>query len=61
MCGDNGAAGCPIDDIPPQLIDVNPPDGTVNFNGQTVELMFSELNFVLEIKTKFKSPFLFIG
>ena len=34
--------GGPIDDIPPQLIDVNPPDGTVNFNGQSVELIFSE-------------------
>ena len=34
--------GGPIDDIPPQLIEVNPPDGTVNFNGQSVELIFSE-------------------
>tara|TARA_B100000029_G_scaffold387082_1_gene383030 strand:+ start:1148 stop:2818 length:1671 start_codon:yes stop_codon:yes gene_type:complete len=34
--------GGPIDDIPPELIEVNPPNGTVNFNSKTVELNFSE-------------------
>ena len=34
--------GGPIDDIPPELVEVNPPNGTVNFNSKTVELNFSE-------------------
>ena len=34
--------GGPIDDIPPELVEVNPPNGTVNFNSKIVELNFSE-------------------
>ena len=34
--------GGPKDETPPELIEVIPPDGTTNFKGGRVELLFSE-------------------